>query len=129
MASEGAHVVVSSRKAANVENAVQKLHKSGLINVIGVKCHVAIEEDRKKLIETAIHEFGKIDILISNAAVNPVVGSVLDCPEDAWDKIFEVNVKASWLLAKEVVPHLKKQPKSSITFVSSIAGINPFPVN
>lgn len=96
--------------------------------MIGIKCHVAQANDRKNLFDIAIKNYGKIDILVSNAAVNPTVGSVLDCPEDAWDKIFDVNVKAAFLLAKEVAPILRKQSSGNIIFVSSYAGLNPFPV-
>lgn len=122
-------MVVSSRKPQNVEKAVNKLKSDGHSNVIGVKCHVSDANDRKNLFDETIKKFGKIDILVSNAAVNPTVGSVLDCPEDAWDKIFDVNVKSSYLLAKEVAPILRKQSSGSIIFMSSIAGLNPFPVN
>lgn len=128
LASEGAKVVISSRKEANVQKAVAQLNDKGLTNVCGVKCHVAIAEDRKNLIKTALNNFGGVDILVSNAAVNPTVGSVLDCPEEAWDKIFDVNVKSSFLLAKEFVPEIEKRENGSLIFISSIAGINPFPV-
>ena len=51
------------------------------------------------------------------------------CSEEAWDKIFDVNVKASFLLAKSVVPHMHKQGKGSIVFISSIGGFHPIPVS
>ncbi|XP_031616590.1 dehydrogenase/reductase SDR family member 4 [Contarinia nasturtii] len=127
-AAEGAKVVVSSRKPENVSNAVNKLKNDGFSNVIGVKCHVSDANDRKNLFDETLKNFGKIDILVSNAAVNPVVGPVLACPEDAWDKIFDVNVKASFLLAKEVTPILRDETNGSIIFVSSYAGLNPFPL-
>lgn len=120
--------MISSRKPENVNKALNRLKQSGFTDVIGIKCHVAQENDRKQLLEAAVNNYGKIDIFVSNAAVNPTVGSVLDCPEEAWDKIFEVNVKAAYLLAKDVAPILKKQSSGSIIFVSSIAGLNPFPV-
>lgn len=125
LARDGASVVISSRKTNNVEAAVAKL--KGL-KVIGVKCHVSNAEDRKNLYEEAIKKFGGIDILVSNAAVNPEVGSVLDASEQAWDKIFDTNVKAAFLLAKEVLPHLRQRGGGSIVFVSSIAGFQPFDV-
>jgi dehydrogenase/reductase SDR family member 4 len=53
---------------------------------------------------------------------------LLQCPEDAWDKIFEINVKAAFLLAKAVVPHMEEKGQGSIIFVSSIAGFQPFSV-
>ena len=122
---EGANVVVSSRKAANVSAAVKKLTDQN-ISCIGVICHVATAADRKKLFDETITKFGQIDILVSNAAVNPEVGGVMDCSEQAWDKIFDVNVKSSYLLAKEVRPFIKKQGGGSIVFISSIAGFQPF---
>lgn len=125
LGAEGANVVVSSRKAKNVESAVKKLKDCGY-NVTGTVCHVAKSEDRQKLFEEAINKFGGIDILISNAAVNPTVGPILDCPEDVWDKIFEVNVKSAFMLSKEVVPYLRKRGKGSIIYISSIAGYQPF---
>lgn len=50
------------------------------------------------------------------------------CSETAWDKIFEINVKAAFLLAKAAVPHMEKRGKGSIIIVSSIAGFQPFSV-
>lgn len=127
-AQEGAKVVVSSRKPENVTKAVNQLKSNGLSDVIGVKCHVSNAEDRKNLFEAAIKNFGKIDILVSNAAVNPAIGPVVDCDEASWDKIFDVNVKAAFLLAKEATPIIRKQSSGSIILMSSIGGINPFPV-
>ncbi len=69
----------------------------------------------------------RLDILVSNAAVNPVYGPTLDTSEEAWDKIFEINVKATFLLAKLCMPHLEKSGSGSMTIVSSIAGLNPLP--
>lgn len=125
MSQEGANVVISSRKEQNVEKAVKQLKDLGL-KVHGVKCHVGNAEDRTRLYEEAVKQFGGIDILVSNAAVNPEVGQVLDCSEAAWDKIFDINVKSSFLLAKEVLPHLKSRGGGNIVFVSSIAGFQPF---
>jgi len=128
LAQDGAKVVISSRKQKNVDSAVKQLEQKGLL-VTGMVCHVAKEEDREKLIEETVNKFGGIDILISNAAVNPVFGPVLSCPEDAWDKIFDINVKAAFLLAKSTVPHMEKRGKGSIIFVSSIAGFQPISVS
>ncbi|XP_053682945.1 dehydrogenase/reductase SDR family member 4 [Sabethes cyaneus] len=122
---EGAKVVVSSRKEQNVAKAVEQLTKAGL-QVTGIKCHVANAEDRKALFKKAVEKYGGVDILVSNAAVNPEVGAVLDASESAWDKIFEVNVKCAFLLAKEALPYIRQRKGGSIVFVSSIAGFQPF---
>ncbi|KJE96976.1 hypothetical protein CAOG_09096 [Capsaspora owczarzaki ATCC 30864] len=123
---EGASVVVSSRRKENVDRAVAELKSSNsAMRVIGIVCHVAKAEDRKRLVQETLKSYGNIDILVSNAAVNPVFGSMLETDEAAWDKIFEVNVKSAFLLTKEVAPHLKPN-RGSVVFVSSIGGFAPF---
>ncbi|EFA00285.2 Peroxisomal multifunctional enzyme type 2-like Protein [Tribolium castaneum] len=120
-AQEGAKVIISSRKEKNVEAAVSKLKSEGL-DVCGLVCHVSNSEHRKKLFEKAT---GGLDILVSNAAVNPSATAVLDCDEKAWDKIFDVNVKAAFMLAKEALPLLRKSSCGRIIFISSIGGFQP----
>jgi len=122
---EGAKIVVSSRKQANVDEAVKQLTSQGIAEVLGVPCHVAKATDRRKLLDETVKKFGGIDVLVSNAAVNPAVSSVLETTEEAWDKIFDVNVKASYLLAKEVKPYIIKRGGGSIVFISSIGGFQP----
>lgn len=128
MAEDGASVVISSRKQNNVDKAVEQLRKQNL-NVLGLKCHVSVAQDRKQLFEETMKKYGKINMLVSNAATNPDVGGVLESDEKVWDKIFEVNVKSSYLLAKEALPFLRKEKNSSIVFVSSIAGYDAFSVS
>ncbi|XP_065199899.1 dehydrogenase/reductase SDR family member 4-like isoform X2 [Planococcus citri] len=130
LATEGAKVVISSRQEVNVNEAVEKLKNNGhQNNISGVVCHVGNKEDRKRLYEEALNKFGGIDILISNAAVNPFVGFTVDCPEDKWDKLFDTNVKSAFLLTKEVVPHLKERKGGSIINISSLAGLQPVPMH
>ncbi|XP_041379296.1 dehydrogenase/reductase SDR family member 4-like [Gigantopelta aegis] len=78
LAYDGAKVMVSSRKGANVKRAVELLQKEhGSESVSGVVCHVGKDEDRKSLIKEVIKQFGQIDILVDNAAVNPSPGKLL----------------------------------------------------
>lgn len=69
--------MVSSRKEKNVDKAVQNLKSEGL-DVFGVVCHVGNKEDRKKLFDEAVSKYGGIDILVSNAGINPTVNGVLN---------------------------------------------------
>ncbi|XP_027699005.1 dehydrogenase/reductase SDR family member 4-like [Vombatus ursinus] len=124
LASDGSHVIVSSRKQQNVDRAVTALQKEGL-SVTGTVCHVAKAEDRKRLVATAIDRHGGIDILVSNAAVNPFFGNLVDATEEIWDKVLDVNVKATALLMNEVVPEMKKRGGGSVVIVSSIAAYVP----
>jgi short chain dehydrogenase len=81
LGAEGGKVVVSSRKQANVDEAVKLLQDQGVVDVFGIACHVGNAADRKKLFDNTIERFGGLDILVSNAAVNPEVGQVLDASE------------------------------------------------
>ncbi|XP_012880778.1 PREDICTED: dehydrogenase/reductase SDR family member 4-like [Dipodomys ordii] len=126
LAQDGAHVVISSRKQQNVDRAVATLKGEGL-SVTGTVCHVGKAKDRERLVATAVNLHGGIDILISNAAVNPFFGNLLDTTEEVWDKILDINVKAAALMTKAVVPEMEKRGGGSVVFVASIAAFAPFP--
>ncbi|KAG7462164.1 hypothetical protein MATL_G00199530 [Megalops atlanticus] len=120
----GAHVVVSSRRKENVDKAVALL-QGEKIQVTGTTCNVGKREDRERLVNMTVDRCGGVDILVSNAAVNPFFGNIMDSTEEVWDKILDVNVKASFLLTKLVVPHMEKRGGGSVVFVSSVAGYQP----
>lgn len=117
-------MVVSSRRQTNVDKAVALL-QSQSIQVTGTTCNVGIGEDREKLVQLTLDQCGGIDILVSNAAVNPFFGSVMDSTEEVWDKILSVNVKAAFLMTKLVAPHMEKRGGGNVVFVSSVAGYQP----
>lgn len=119
---EGASVVISSRKQKNVDEAVEQLKSQG-IDAFGVVCHVSNALHRKNLIEMTVQKYGRIDVMVSNAAANPTTDSILETQESVLDKLWEVNVKTSILLLQVAAPHLKKG--SSVVFISSIAAYQP----
>ncbi|XP_020359714.1 dehydrogenase/reductase SDR family member 4 isoform X2 [Oncorhynchus kisutch] len=120
----GAHVVVSSRSQSNVDKAVALL-QSEKIQVTGTTCNVGKSEDRERLVNMTVEHCGGIDILVSNAAVNPFFGNIMDSTAAVWDKILDVNVKAAFLMTQLVVPHMEKRGGGSVVFVSSVAGYQP----
>lgn len=123
---EGAHVVISSRKQAHVDEALAKLRALGC-SVSGMVCHVGKAEDRAALVAHATTGLGRtrIDVLVSNAAVQPAAGPTLAAADAIFDKIFDVNVKAAWQVTKAARPFLGEG--SSIVYVSSVGGYNPGP--
>lgn len=125
MAEDGAKVIVSSRKQNNVDKAIDELKSQFPNQVAGIVCHVGKDTDRQKLIDFTLDRFGGIDILVSNVAVNPYFGSMIEMEEGQWDKVFEVNVKAPFMLTQKVVPHMLKNNRSgdkgAIVYISSIA--------
>ncbi|XP_023445956.1 dehydrogenase/reductase SDR family member 2, mitochondrial isoform X2 [Dasypus novemcinctus] len=124
LAQDGAHVVVSSRKQQNVDQAVAALQGEGL-SVTGTVCHVGKPEDRERLVATTLESYGGVDFLVCVPAINPIVGSTTDCSEQIWDKILNVNVKAPGLLLSQLLPHMEKRGQSSVVLVSSVAAYTP----
>ncbi|GMY36744.1 tropinone reductase-like 3 [Fagus crenata] len=119
---EGASVVISSRKQKNVDEAVEKLKAQG-IEVFGVVCHVSNAQQRKDLIDKTVQKYGKIDVIVSNAAANPSIDNILQTQESVLDKLWEINVKSSILVLKDAAPHLQKG--SSVVIISSITAYQP----
>ncbi|XP_067595918.1 dehydrogenase/reductase SDR family member 4 isoform X2 [Pseudorca crassidens] len=122
LAQDGAHVVVSSRKQQNVDRAVAMLRGEGL-SVTGTVCHVGKGEDRERLVATAVNLHGGVDILVSNAAVMPFFGNLMDVTEE----ILDINVKATALITKAVVPEMEKRGGGSVVIVASVGAYRPFP--
>lgn len=125
-AQAGASVVVSSRKQEAVDAVAEEITKAGG-KAIGVAANAGSIPDLQSLVEKTIETYGRIDIIVNNAAANPVFGPVINTTEEAFDKIMNVNVKAPFELAKSAFPHMKKSGNASIINISSIGGIKPEP--
>ena len=119
---EGAKLVICSRKQKNVDDTLKALKDQG-INCVGCVCHVGNREHLQNFVKLAMDTYGQIDVLVSNAAVNPASGPLLSLPESAIDKTLEINIKAAIMLVKETAPHLKKG--AAIVFISSYTAFNP----
>lgn len=124
LAENGARVVVSSRKQKAVDEVAEAFREAGL-EATGIECHVGNAGQRNDLIEATLSAYGRIDILVNNAAINPYYGPLEGSDEDVFDKIMDVNVKAPWLLSNLVLPHMKEQGSGSIINISSVEGIRP----
>jgi NAD(P)-dependent dehydrogenase (short-subunit alcohol dehydrogenase family) len=119
LVSAGARVVLVSRK---IDAAFEATFPKG--SVVAVQAHTGKEEDCARLVAVALERFGRLDVLVNNAATNPYFGPMLDVPMSAWDKTFEVNVKGYFWLTQAATKHwiAAKSPGSAI-FVTSIAGL------
>lgn len=122
LGSEGAKLVICSRKQNNVDDSLKRLKDQG-IECVGCVCHVGNREHLRKFVQLAMDTYGQIDVLVSNAAVNPASGPLLSISESAIDKTLEINVKAAIMLVKETAPHLKRG--ASVVFISSYTAFNP----
>lgn len=120
----GATVIISSRKQEACDTIVAEFKAEGL-KAVAIACHVGDSASRTSLIEQTIAACGGIDILVNNAASNPVFGPLEEAPDDAFDKIMNINVKAPWDLANKCLATMKKRGGGSIINISSIEGEHP----
>ncbi len=124
LAEQGAKVVVSSRKQESVDAVAAEFKADGL-EAVGIQCHIGDSQQRQSLIAKTIEQYGRIDILVNNAAINPYYGPLEGSDEAVFDKIMAVNVKAPWLLSNLALPHMKEKGGGSIINISSVEGLRP----
>ena len=124
LAENGANVVLSSRSQETVELVANQFLKDGL-SVLAQSCHVGDQKQRIELVEKTTKKFGKIDILVNNAAINPVYETIEKMSNEVYDKMFNVNVKAIFDLSNLCFPFLKKKKSGSIINIASVEGLKP----
>ena len=129
MAEQGAQVVISSRKpepCAEVAQAINAVRGAGA--AIAIPANISSKDDLRHLAEQAIQHFGKIDILVCNAASNPYYGPLAGIEDDQFRKILENNVIANHWLIGFVAPQMIERKDGAIIIVSSIGGLRGSPV-
>ena len=124
LAESGAQVVLSSRKLEAVDATAQALRDDGL-DAIGIAANMGNLDDIHALLEQTVDRYRGIDIIINNAATNPVYGPLQDTDMGAFDKIVDVNLKGPFELCKTAYPILKQRGGGSIIHISSIGGLRP----
>ena len=124
VAKSGADVVIASRKIADLEKVAAEIKKTGR-KCLAVAAHIGRTEDIHNLVAKVMEEFGRIDILINNAATNPSMASAIDIDERAWDSIMNLNLKGLYFLSQAVARVMKEKGGGKIVNVASIAGITP----
>ncbi|MCA0374808.1 MAG: SDR family oxidoreductase [Gemmatimonadetes bacterium] len=122
----GARVLLSSRKAEHVDAAVEALRAEGHA-VAGAPAHVGKAEDTARLVDEAVSHFGGVDIVVNNAATNPIYGPLLDATDDAFAKIMAVNLAGPLALCRAAHPHMVARGGGAVVNISSIGGVSPEP--
>lgn len=123
-AQAGAKVVVCSRKQEAVDEVAQSITAQGL-EAVGVAANVGRLGDIHMLLDRTLQRYGAVDVLVNNAAVNPVFGPIAQTDVAAFDKILDVNLKGPFELSKAVYPHMLKNGGGSIINISSVEGLSP----
>ena len=124
LAEFGARVVLSSRKQDAID-AVAEAFKTDGLEAVAIAANMGKIEDIHGLVEQTVDIFGGVDIIINNAAANPVYGPIDQTEERAFDKIINVNLKGPFELCKKACPVLRERGGGSIINISSIGGLTP----
>jgi NAD(P)-dependent dehydrogenase (short-subunit alcohol dehydrogenase family) len=127
LAEAGAKVVISSRKPEACE-AVQAQFAADGHEVLAVPCHVGEDADRVRLVETVMAAWGRLDVLVVNAAVNPVFAPLQAIEPGVWAKVVETNLTSPWRLAQLALPHIADQGGGAMVMISSIASLVATPM-
>ena len=124
MAEHGAKVVVSSRKAPACEEVVEGINRRhGARRAISVPANISSKDDLRRLVEETTQSFGKIDVLVCNAASNPYYGPMSGISDDQFRKILDNNVIANHWLIGFAAPQMRARKDGAIVIVSSIGGL------
>jgi NAD(P)-dependent dehydrogenase (short-subunit alcohol dehydrogenase family) len=122
LAEHGAKVVVSSRKIAACEEVVRAIRTRGG-EAFAHACDISRKADLQSLIDASAREWGGIDVLICNAAVNPHFGPSAEVSDDAYDTIMGGNVRSNFWLCNMVLPQMAQRGGGSIILISSVTGL------
>jgi NAD(P)-dependent dehydrogenase (short-subunit alcohol dehydrogenase family) len=122
MASLGAKVVISSRKVEACEAVVREIAAKGG-DAVAIACNISRKNEVEALVEQSQRRFGRIDILVCNAAVNPVYGPLRELTDEAFDKVMATNVKSNLWLCNLTIPGMAERGGGAVIIISSIAGL------
>jgi NAD(P)-dependent dehydrogenase (short-subunit alcohol dehydrogenase family) len=118
LAGAGAKVVVCSRTPKEIDEVAAEISRRGG-KALALAVDLTVNEQLESLVNTTFKEFGRVDILVNNAA-RSFLRSLLDLREDGWDKVFGTNVKAVWLLSRLVVKKMAEQKSGRIINITTV---------
>jgi len=122
LARAGAKVAICSRKAEACESTKKALEQQGY-SVLARACNVSHKDDLRSLVDATLAQWGRIDIVVANAAANPYYGPLAEIPDQAFDKIMANNVKSVLWLAAMTLPGMAERGGGSFIAVGSIGGL------
>ena len=125
-AAEGAHVAVVDLPGAPLDESVVAVESAGG-SALAVAADVTRSDDVERAVSETVRRFGGIDCFFNNAGIEGYVGSLMDYPEDVFDKVLAVNVKGVWLGMKAVAPVMRARGGGAIVNTASVAGLRGSP--
>jgi len=121
----GARLALCSRKPEGLQAAAAEIREFG--QVLAVQAHVGEADDVRNLVAQNIEAYGRMDVVVNNAATNPHFGPVLTADEGQWLKILDTNLLGAVRLIQAVAPRMEEQGGGKIINMASVAGLRPSP--
>jgi NAD(P)-dependent dehydrogenase (short-subunit alcohol dehydrogenase family) len=122
MAAHGARVVISSRKAESCEAVAAEIAATGG-TAMAHACHVGHKEELRALVDATLAKWGRIDIVVCNAAANPHFGPSITLSDEAFDKVIHTNLRSNLWLCNMTLPAMAERQDGVVIIVSSVAGL------
>ncbi len=127
LAAQGAEVVITNKTMEGLPEVEAAIKADGG-KAVSMTCHNGNMAEIAKLFEDVEKKYGRLDILVNNAAVNFYFGEMINADESAWDKTMEVNLKANFFMCQHGAKLMMKNGGGSIINVASVNGIRPAPM-
>jgi len=124
LAEYGAEVILVSRKMETLTQVAAEITEKGG-KALPLACHMGDAGDIAKLFETIEKTYGKLNILVNNAATNPYFGEMTGVDAGVWEKTFDVNLKGPFFMIQKAIPLMKASGGGAVVNVSSVNGIRP----
>jgi NAD(P)-dependent dehydrogenase (short-subunit alcohol dehydrogenase family) len=120
----GASVVVSSRKQQRCDEVAAEVRAAGG-NAVGIACHVGDWDGIPGFVDAVVDEYGRIDVLVNNAGINPMVADLNEVSLDLWRKVFSVNVEGALRMSQCIAPIMRDHGGGSIINIGSMEAYYP----
>ncbi|TWI46318.1 NAD(P)-dependent dehydrogenase (short-subunit alcohol dehydrogenase family) [Pseudomonas duriflava] len=124
LAIHGAHVIVSSRKAKSCQAVVETIRAAGG-SAEAMACHIGEIEEIEHVFDAIAERYGRLDILVNNAATNPYFGPIADTDLSAFEKTVDVNIRGYFFMSCRAVKLMSTNGGGSIVNVASVNGVTP----
>ncbi len=123
-AEAGADVVVSSRKREACEAVAKEIEERGARSMV-VPCHVGKTDEIENLLSEVKKAWGRVDVLVNNAATNPAMSALVNTEDAVWDKIMEVNLGGVFAASRAAGRIMMEQGSGAIINIASTGGLRP----
>lgn len=126
LSAQGANVILAARRTERIESLAEEINSNNKGKAIAVTTDVTQRDQVKQLVDAAVDEFGRVDVMLNNAGLMPL-SPVEDLKIEEWDQMIDVNIKGVLYGIAAALPYMKEQKSGQIINVSSVAGHKTFP--